>query len=288
MKNLFISALVFVLAASFSSDTLAHTDITSEPSGSATTSIESEAELETTGIEHEDIGITTEEEAEAGTSAQHNESDLNFMTELSTTGGVYIKYDDVEGESTKTSDEGDPDQPVITGAADSEVSVVGVEVRGWDPDKKNALKAVDLHLADLTTQARLAIRAAQTASADAQVEEITLNFGKIKFDYLFPVKLLGFINTQMRYEVSVEFDNQEEIHPDEYSRVKVKLPWWHIFSRKLVNAENLRVDIEGDLTAASNIEMQNSIQRNGYILESVSATLKTRHDTAKNAVANVR
>jgi len=75
---------------------------------------------------------------------------------------------------------------------------------------------------------------------------------------------------------------------DEFGRVKVKLPWWHIFSKKLVNSGDLEADIEKELLASLQTGPQSDVQKAAYVLDSLSKVLKVHHDTAMGIIRNIR
>src|SRR3989344_4675203 len=86
-------------------------------------------------------------------------------------------------------------------------------------------------------------------------ESVSLNFGKIKTTVKQTVKLFGFI--PIAATATVEIDAEQQ--------VKVKFPWW-AFLASGKNKESLGQQV---FTALSNV-------------------LKTKHDTIKNSINNVR
>ncbi|OGY46532.1 MAG: hypothetical protein A3A24_03795 [Candidatus Buchananbacteria bacterium RIFCSPLOWO2_01_FULL_46_12] len=93
------------------------------------------------------------------------------------------------------------------------------------------------------------------AEADVPTEQISLNYEKITTTHHQPVKLFGLI--PVKAKATVEIDVQENI--------KVKFPWWAVFAAGK-NSDSLGQKV---FTTLSNI-------------------LKTKHDTIKNAINNVR
>lgn len=89
----------------------------------------------------------------------------------------------------------------------------------------------------------------------APVESLSLNYEKIKAKVAQPVKLLGFIPVTAK--ATVEIDAQE--------RVKVRFPWWAI----LAGGKDSEGVGERTFTTLSNV-------------------LKTKHDTVKNSINNIR
>lgn len=91
-------------------------------------------------------------------------------------------------------------------------------------------------------------------SADATIESISFNYEKIQVKTSQSVKLFGVIPTVVSTIVEI----------DSAANVKVQLPWWAVFASG-------KDESVGD-----------------RIFSSVSNVLKTKHDTAKNSIGNIR
>lgn len=92
-------------------------------------------------------------------------------------------------------------------------------------------------------------------ASDHAIESVTLNFEKITTRVRHEVRLLGFIPLTVTAEVDI----------DEAQEVKVKFPWWTF------------------LAAGADGESLGS-----RVYTTISNVLKTKHDTVKNAIQNVR
>lgn len=86
-------------------------------------------------------------------------------------------------------------------------------------------------------------------------EQVSLNFEKIKAKVVQPVKLFGVIPMSVRAEVEIDADEN----------VKVRFPWWTF----LASGRN-----EASLGAR--------------VFTAVSHVLRTKHDTLKNSIGNIR
>ena len=242
----------------------------------------------TTGIEHEDIGITSEDE-EGTEESQYNESDFDFVVRLLEFGGIDISSVDVDA----SLGEGDPDRPLVIGQVYDEIHVKGVEVRGWDPAKKEELNSLGYGAADIDSYERLTLFAARTVSSDANVEEIALNFGKIKFDYIFPIRILGFIDADMESEATIIFGDGVHGTIDDADRVKVKFPWWHVFGRKGISAADIersydaKLQTIGEDAELANIDLQSNTERSARAMFLISNIMKAHHDTAMSVIRKI-
>jgi hypothetical protein len=104
----------------------------------------------------------------------------------------------------------------------------------------------------------------------------------VALDYSFPAKLLGFINLDYTYHAEV----------DETGRIKVKLPWYLFLTQN--NAADVTSDLEEQLTTVgedgqlANIDLQNSLQKQQQILQTMSNVSKVRHDIAMASIRNTR
>lgn len=89
----------------------------------------------------------------------------------------------------------------------------------------------------------------------APMEQISLNYEKIEAKLAQSVKLFGFIPVMVKADVEIDSENQ----------VKVRFPWWAIFAA----GDDGEALGEKVFTALSNV-------------------LKTKHNTIKNSIGNVR
>jgi len=101
-------------------------------------------------------------------------------------------------------------------------------------------------------------------------------------DYKQPAKLFGFINTE--YTASAQID--------EFGRLKVQFPWWLALSSD--NADEVEaalkesIDELGDDAQMAYLDLQDSVQKQQQLIQMMSNIMKTKHDTAKAAINNVR
>lgn len=91
--------------------------------------------------------------------------------------------------------------------------------------------------------------------ADMPAEQVSLNYGKIKTKIAQPLKLFGFIPVSVSAEVEIDVDRN----------VKVRFPWWSFLATG-----------------------KDEAGLGSRVFTAVSNVLKTKHDTVKNSINNVR
>lgn len=174
----------------------------------------------------------------------------------------YIKIPDIEGDSgdAKPTASSAPDQ--VNTKPQEGVEPDEIDYDGGDqpltPDFSILLGGGSGDDAEGTEASRQAVEEILKQGMDEQsapTEQISLNYEEIKLSVREEVKVFGVIPVVVT--ANVEVDGQ--------GRVKVKFPWWAFL------ASGKDSDEVGDrvFTALSNV-------------------LKTRHDTIKNAIQNVR
>ena len=148
-----------------------------------------------------------------------------------------------------------------------------------------------------------------TVQSDENIEEVTLSDKEVSVDYRTTIHLLGFISVKTTQRATITFGGSgADSAPDKFGRVKVSLPWWHVFGRKEVRARDLRVAIEEELESkwkvsefdavsgadaeaadrpSENIALYfTKVQAQAFQL--LSNIMRTKHDTAKSSINNVR
>lgn len=126
----------------------------------------------------------------------------------------------------------------------------------------------------------LKLRAEAAAKADTNIQGVEITPEEVTIDYRRPAKLFGFI--PVAYSHAFTLDGKGQIS---HGR-----PWWLIF------ASDDAVDFELGVEAAfqhnqSNLDflkLQNIIDRQDKILQTLSNILKTRHDVAMSAIRNMK
>ncbi|MDP2704798.1 MAG: hypothetical protein U1D31_00350 [Patescibacteria group bacterium] len=156
------------------------------------------------------------------------------------------------------------------------VGVRAIEVRGWDPKQKEEFLLQLKERVELTSGQDLENFARGVLLQDENMESATVSEDNIEVEYRQPVKFLGIFATTIKTNVSVSSD----------AKVKVKFPWYRVFF--YVPEELTELSIEADLQESIEVTAENSIQVQAGKFQTISNVLKTKHDTAKNSIGNIR
>lgn len=213
--------------------------------------------------------IQSETTVEADGKSHKGEIDLSSATEAEKKkGNVEYGWKVEEAEKAMEAESGERG-----GTADINIGVGELQNTGIEPDEidfmgesENATnfgillggsgdnEETDEERAQGLERARLVIEENAKAS-DQAIESVSLNFEKITTRVRHEVRLFGFIPIETTAEVDVDVEQ----------RVAVRFPWWTIFA-------------SGD--------NDESVAERVY--STLSNVLKTKHDTVKNAIQNVR
>ncbi len=171
---------------------------------------------------------------------------------------------------------GDPDFDLIW-RDDGDRSFAKVEVRGWDPKKKEAILG---RPQDVGTDEDLHTFIELVADDNVAIRGIRMTENVVEVESQEEAKLFGFIKLPIRFVVVADMDSDGV-----EDRVKVKFPWWSFLATTDFDADGFEAE------AASKIEsftIKQGIKAQAQLLSSISNVLKTRHDTAKNSISNIR
>lgn len=162
-----------------------------------------------------------------------------------------------------------------------------VTVRGWDPEKKEEIIS---RPEAVKTSEDLKVYVKAVALDDPAIEAITLGKESLSVKSKEEGKLFWFIPVEMSSLVTVEY----KLSDSSEDHVSVKLPWWGVFVKKNYGASALEAELTTGVfdpakwQKVDNSEAPVGASRISQVLSAVSNVLKTKHDTAKNSVANVR
>lgn len=105
-----------------------------------------------------------------------------------------------------------------------EVSVSRVEVRGWDPEKKEEILGDAREPADVRTGEDLERFTQRALLKDDAINAIETSTTSVSVKRRVPARLFGIFRTELEQEATITFGDGER-----GSRVKVKFPWLRIF-----------------------------------------------------------
>lgn len=211
-------------------------------------------------------------------------------------GNVEFDWKVEKGESAAASDmflKLPPIDGELQESGSREILVVGSKVRGWDPEtKKEILGAAPKSADEVKTEADLALFAAAAASDDMPMEEVAFNYGKIVVKYRGEGRLLGFIPHTFVETATLDTDASGK------ARVKVKFPWYRFLLTPDVSAAEIEEEAaQADkghkqwievLSAGAGASIEAQAAAHAEAFNSLSNILKTKHDTAKNSIGNIR
>ena len=199
----------------------------------------------------------------------------------------------------------------VTGWPKGGVFVASGDVNGLtDEQKKNFLATVKAW-AEVKSEQDLQNFAVGVMMQEAQpAESLSLNYEKIKFTYNMPAKWLGIIPASYKAEVSIDKGKNENW---DFGNVKVKFPWYSFLMRKGTSANKLTQAVQEQGQQAANTDSQNPVEvtagtegleddghkdwinlvssglaQQAQAMQTISNVLKTKHDTVKNSIGNIR
>lgn len=168
--------------------------------------------------------------------------------------------------------------------------VSNVNVRGWDHEKKEEVIGKP---EAVRTFEDLQVYIEAVVLNDAAIEGIEIRQGILELESREQGKLFGFIPIEMSSRVIVDLTLQDS----ESDPVDVKLPWWHIFVKKSYSPSALEEELRANTIGVfdpskwenvDNSEAPADASRVARVLGFISNIMKTRHDTVRNSISNVR
>ncbi len=162
------------------------------------------------------------------------------------------------------------------------VKVAAGDVNGLTEEEKQMfLSAVKAH-AQVTSGQGLENFAIGILVENENMEEISLNYEKIKLSHRARGKFLGFIPVSLTEVVEIETEGEN------VGEVKVKFSWLSFLTSKEVKASELETAIKAEISTNLGNNENWDFGSRALALSLVSNVLKTKHDTAKNSINNVR
>jgi hypothetical protein len=161
------------------------------------------------------------------------------------------------------------------------VSVAAGDVNGLTEEEKREFLASVKEHAEVQSGQDLENFAKGVLLDNEDIEELSAEDTSVVVKHRTHGKLFGFIPLTLWQEVKVETEGAEA------GRVKLKLPWYAFLVAMDVTPEDLEAEIgKHEKWFKSNANAGLSVH--AAIFTSISNVLKTRHDTAKNSVGNIR
>lgn len=186
------------------------------------------------------------------------------------------------------------------------ISVDGDLVRGWDPEKKKEVMAEKKAFAEMRSGQDLEHFAAGILLDDDAIREVKVTEDLLEVESDEKGKLFWFIPVTLTSRVVVKLTPSDG--GEDGASVSVRFPWWSMFVKKTYSADDMERELRGALSAFAWEKVDNSeapvpsesvADTTGTFdptkwgtlartLGLVSNIMKTKHDTVKNSISNVR
>lgn len=186
------------------------------------------------------------------------------------------------------------------------IEIDGELVRGWDPATKEEFLRARQEFAEVRSGQDLERFAAGVLLDDDALTEVVLGDETLEVISEEKGKLFWFIPVTYMSRVVVRFTPSDSTADS--AAVSVRFPWWSVFVKKAYSADALEGEVRGSLSAVSWEKVDNSEapvpservadttgtfdptkwETLARTLGLVSNIMKTKHDTVKNSVSNVR
>lgn len=224
-------------------------------------------------IKTSNTGASTETGASASVSNKQdseNETEIETESEKSNDNSVFQNNESNFDFSSRSSDD--------HATTSMSVGVRASEVRGWDPKQKEEFLLQLKERVELTSGQDLENFARGVLLNDKNMKSATISEEEVEVEYKQPAKFLGMFPATINSNILVSGD----------TKVKVKFPWYKIFFYipEEISEASIETDVQASLEGQVGIE--NAIQKQAQVFQTVSNVLKTKHDTAKNSVGNIR
>ncbi|HEY4499170.1 MAG TPA: hypothetical protein VJH94_03855 [Candidatus Paceibacterota bacterium] len=167
----------------------------------------------------------------------------------------------------------------------NDVSVQAVEIRGWDTTQKQEFLATVKTHAQVRSEQDLENFAKGILVKDENVEEISSDEDSVEVRYRVPAKFLGLIDTTLPVTV-VAAKAQGELG----GGVQVHFPWYSFLFGvpDVVSETTLESDVATAVGADLDVDGSLDVAATARLYNAISNVLKTKHDTAKNSIGNIR
>lgn len=225
----------------------------------------------TPGVEREEIGITNDD----------GDQETNFGVLLDS-GSSDDDDGDGAGEDERTASKGNVEYgwKVEEG---KRISVEARELRGLGEEEKQEFLSEVKAFAELQSEQDLENFARGILLEDERLLEVQFNPKELSVSRQASGKLLGFIPVTYKERVVASGEDGAEVE------IEVKLPWWGFLLSPDIKPEELAAEAKKKHKDTIEIDSWSWGASNaGSLLKAISDVLKTKHDTAKNSVSNVR
>ncbi|MDO8558052.1 MAG: hypothetical protein Q7S09_02575 [bacterium] len=211
---------------------------------------------------------------------------------------VFLEIDTIKGESPDAQTAGSANDRLknagpTNGWPAGGVHVAAGDINGLTDEQKQDFLATVKAWAEIKSEQDLQNFAVGVMmEKDQPAESLSLNYESIKFTYNMPAKFFGIMPTRYRAEVSIDRGDNENW---DFGRVKVALPWYAFLLQKGTSASELTLAIRQNADAGNMQGTGSESEAAGSwrygaarAMQLVSNVMKTKHDTVKNSIGNIR
>ena len=157
------------------------------------------------------------------------------------------------------------------------ISAEAREIRGWDEKKKSDfLETVKEH-SQVKSGQELENFAQGVLLKDENVKSIQADEEKVKIEYEMPARFLNIFNASLVTRAEVTYGGS----------VKITYPWYAFLFKKLIAEDDLKSEAEANLPEVGD-EVLVSFETRALAIRTLSNIMKTKHDTVKNSIGNMR
>lgn len=196
----------------------------------------------------------------------------------SAAGPAILEIDTVRGELPENSSPDSADKLKKSGLADDwPISADVTDVRHWDLEKKQEFMASVKTEAEVRSGQDLENFARGILLKDENIELVEADKEKVKIAYKMPARFLGVFRTSITTRVEAARNGE----------VKVSLPWYVFLFKKLVSMGEIESEVRASLPEVGD-EVLVSFESQARAMTALSNIMKTKHDTVKNSIGNIR
>ena len=194
-------------------------------------------------------------------------------------GPAILEIDPVEGDPDYTEREGviQHNESDLDFARKNTISAEAREIQGWDEKKKSDFLETAKEYSQVKSGQDLENFAKGVLLKDEKVKSIQADEEEVEMEYKMPARFLGIFSTSLAARAKIARDGS----------VKVAYPWYSFLFKKLVAANDIKSEAEASLPEVGD-EALVLFEKRALMIKTLSSMMKTKHDTVKNSIGNIR
>ena len=194
-------------------------------------------------------------------------------------GPAILEIDPVEGDPDHTEREGviQHNESDLDFSRKNTISAEAREIQGWDEKKKSDFLETAKEYSQVKSGQDLENFAKGVLLKDEKVKSIQADEEKVEMEYKMPARFLGIFSASLAARAKIARDGS----------VKVAYPWYSFLFKKLVAANDIKSEAEASLPEVGD-EALVLFKKRALMIKTLSSIMKTKHDTVKNSIGNIR